>query len=88
MARFAGACPEGAADHLHYRCYATQWEEEPEEIGGFGLNAKRHAIKSSKLSTARGTTRVVLTGNDKLEGDYCTGRDRNNTGVIRLGRKS
>lgn len=36
----------------------------------------------------RGTARLVLTGSDKLEGDYYTGRDRNNTGVIRLRRKN
>jgi hypothetical protein len=36
----------------------------------------------------RGTVRVVLTGTDRLEGDYYTGRDRNNIGVIKLQRKS
>jgi hypothetical protein len=34
----------------------------------------------------RGTARLALTGTDRLEGDYYTGRDRNNIGVIRLRR--
>ncbi len=34
----------------------------------------------------RGTTRLVLTGTDKLEGDYYTGRDRKNTGGMKLRR--
>lgn len=34
----------------------------------------------------RGTARLILTGNDRLEGDYYTGRDRNNIGIIRLRR--
>ncbi len=36
----------------------------------------------------RGTARLILTGTDKLEGDYYTGRDRKNTGVIKLRRKN
>ncbi len=36
----------------------------------------------------RGTARLVLTGTDRLEGDYYTGRDRNNIGVIKLRRKN
>lgn len=32
----------------------------------------------------RGTARLVLTAADRLEGDYYTGRDRENTGVITL----
>jgi len=35
----------------------------------------------------RGTARLVLTGNDELEGAYYTGRDRKNTGGIKLHRK-
>jgi hypothetical protein len=34
----------------------------------------------------RGTARLILTANDRLEGDYYTGRDRNNIGIIRLQR--
>jgi hypothetical protein len=36
----------------------------------------------------RWTARLVLTGTDRLEGDYYTGRDRNNIGVIKLRRKN
>ena len=36
----------------------------------------------------RGTARLMLTGTDKLEGDYYTGRDRKNIGVIKLRRKN
>jgi hypothetical protein len=34
----------------------------------------------------RGTARLVLTETDKLEGDYYTGRDRKNTGAMKLRR--
>ncbi len=34
----------------------------------------------------RGTARLILTGTDNLEGDYYTGRDRKNIGVIKLRR--
>ncbi len=34
----------------------------------------------------RGTARVVLTGTDRLEGSYYTGRDRKNTGAMKLRR--
>lgn len=34
----------------------------------------------------RGTARLILTGTDKLEGDYYTGRDRKNTGAMKLQR--
>ena len=36
----------------------------------------------------RWTARLVLTATDRLEGDYYTGRDRNNIGVIELRRKN
>lgn len=36
----------------------------------------------------RGTARLVLTGADQLEGDYYTGRDRSNIGVIKLRKKN
>jgi len=36
----------------------------------------------------RGTARLVLVDTDRLEGDYYTGRDRENIGVIRLRRAS
>jgi activator of 2-hydroxyglutaryl-CoA dehydratase len=34
----------------------------------------------------RGTTRLVLTGNDELEGYYYTGRGRKNTGSLKVRR--
>jgi hypothetical protein len=45
-----------------------------------------HAAETMHMH--RGTARLVLTGTDKLEGDYYTGRDRNNIGTIKLRRKN
>ncbi len=36
----------------------------------------------------RGTARLVLIAADRLEGDYYTGRDRENTGVIKLRKET
>ena len=35
----------------------------------------------------RGTARLVLTETDRLEGDYYSGRDRNNIGLIKLQKR-
>jgi hypothetical protein len=47
-----------------------------------------NADAAESMHMHRGTARLVLTETDRLEGDYYTGRDRNNIGVIKLRRKS
>lgn len=47
-----------------------------------------NADAAETMHMHRGTARLVLTGTDRLEGDYYTGRDRNNIGVIKLRRKN
>ncbi len=47
---------------------------------------KPDAVKTMHMH--RGTARLILTGADRLEGDYYTGRDRENIGVIKVRRET
>jgi len=47
-----------------------------------------NADAAETMQIHRGTARLVLTGNDELQGDYYTGRGRKNTGGMRLHRKN